>query len=101
AGRRACGGAPPDVARDWDASQRTSARRVIVAGLRESDAPAAIESDLATGDESITHALAALDAGRFAARDNALGVVRVDGLVAPPRAAPSAAGVMDGDASTT
>src|SRR4051794_23581377 len=70
-------GVAPEVANGWDVDQRSSARRVLVAGLEARADP--IHTSLETGatlDERVIRTLAVLDGKRFAEGTSALGVVR-------------------------
>ena len=98
-------GVSPEVAGQWDAEQRASARRVLTAALDGSDgAPIAIEiGALSPGtlDERVTRSLAELDHRRFADGESALGVVRIDVAAGQlvRRAAPRVEEAAAGDAA--
>ncbi|HMG53792.1 MAG TPA: hypothetical protein VK601_09920, partial [Kofleriaceae bacterium] len=86
-------GIAPELAGSWDRDQRSAARHVIEAGLREtrgSPSHAALGDDPAL-DRRIAAALASADADRARHRDAALGVVDLAvgarGLVATPHPA--------------
>ena len=90
-------GISPEAASHWDADQRASARKLLVAGLH--DAPGAVQIELANGaslDTRVAQTLAALDARRVQDGGAALGMVRVrveiDArmLTASPALAPTA-----------
>jgi hypothetical protein len=71
-------GVSPDVASHWNADERASARKVLTDALHAPAAPA----DVADG--SIVDRLAALDARRADAGDDALGLVVLDATKATP-----------------
>ncbi|HEX7839722.1 MAG TPA: hypothetical protein VF469_19740 [Kofleriaceae bacterium] len=86
-------GISPEVASSWDHDQRTAARRVIEAGLHQTQATprrAALGDD-PVFDRRVAKALASIDGDRARHRAGALGVVDVavgaNGLVATPHAA--------------
>ena len=92
-------GMSPEVASHWDADQRASARKLLVAGLHE-DAPA-VEVVLAGGasvDARVAQTLAALDARRIHDGGAALGMVRVvlDTHTIAPALAPIASTAVGG-----
>ncbi len=99
-------GVAPDVASEWDADQRASARRVLLDALDVQRAPTEIEAVQAPSpDERVSRSLAALDARRFANGDGALALVRVelhgDELTAVPRIAPMLAATAGGAPAPT
>ena len=99
-------GVSPEAATGWDAPQRASARRVLAAGLHAhelDEAPAIIPLEAgASVDDRVARSLAMLDTKRFAAGDEALGLVHLGlderQLTATTHDASAAASVMTGDA---